>query len=197
MALLWHWDMWCFHSPRFLSYFLGKNSMWSTYRNLKVQALSSHGNFKLHTEQYFKIFLGKVFPKCCEHRFLWDKYRTKSSSVFFIRPIGPLPLLTPLIRFSKNKWANQAGGISSTFSNKELNVPILRGLESENNQVSICYLLLFTRHFLCPGTVPAIRSLTEMSNLFHVAPTGQRLRWKLQRTKSQRFAKIEPDTPRR
>lgn len=115
------------------------------------------------------------------------------SWVFFIRPIGPLPLLMPLISFSKNKWANQAGGISSTFSNKELNAPILRGLESEDNQVSICYLLLFTRHLLCPGTVPAIRSLIKMSNFFHVAPTGQRLRWKLQRTKkSQRFAKIEP-----
>lgn len=90
------------------------------------------------------------------------------------------------------------GGISSTFSNKELNALILRGVESEDNNVSICYLFLFTRHLLCPGTMPAIRSLAKMSNFFHVAPIGQKLRWKLQRTKkSQRFAKIEPDTPRR
>lgn len=149
--------------------------MWSTYRKLKVQALSSHGNFKFHTEQYFK-----VFPKYCEHQFLWDKYKTKASSVlsFFHQANRPIDVLNQL----QQEQVSEPGGWDF------LNI-LQQGTKCTNTQgcgewgQQSVYLLLFTRHLLCPGTMPAIRSLAKMSNFFHVTPIGQRFRWKLQRTK--------------
>ena len=116
--------------------------------------------------------------------------------LFFIRLIASLPLLTPPLASAATSEYNQADGVSATSFNKKLNGPMLRGKDSQHTKVSICQLLLSKRWLLGHGTAPAIGSLAKMNNSFHMAPTGDRLRWKLQRTqKSLRFTKIEQASP--
>lgn len=164
-------------TPKFLSFVFSIKTMCAGILRCKPLAAMEPLN---STQRNYNILnlLAKTFPKWCEHQFLWGKHRTKASSVLGYFSVGQQHALLPnAISFSENKWVWPGWWGSLNIIQQGPKWTNTQGEDSHDTKLSICYLLLSKRQMLTPWD--SARSLAKMNNLFHMSPTGQRLRWKL------------------